>query len=730
MIFCLFVVKTQAQAPMLTGNIFELTPEGKKQALPGANVFWKSTSDGTISDGEGKFSLISNQKSKILIVSYVGFATDTITIDDLSKPIEIVLKNNAELNEVLISERKQGSYLSANIESLTTVVSSEGLKKLPCCNLSESFENNAAVDVVFTDAVSGAKQIQMLGLSGIYSQMLNENRPSVRGLSVPFGLSFVPGAWLESIQISKGAASVINGFESMSGQINYELKKPNTSEKLFANLYGNSEGRGELNLNSAYQFSEHWSTMILAHTSANPIENDMNHDGFMDLPTGKQINFANRWKYDNHQLLETQFGINYLSDSRTGGQISNSDHENSVFGRYTTGIETNRIEGFGKLGFVIPNSDASIGSMFSYSAHEQNSHFGNNSYNASQNSFYGNIIFDTHISGENHKLNAGISFISDVYKQNLNDSVLDFSENVPGVFVQYNYKYAEKLSVIAGIRSDFSSREGLFISPRLHMKFNPAEHTTFRISGGKGYRTAVPVAENISVLASSRKILLSNSSTFESAWNYGASLSQDFEFNNKKSIKITIDYFRTDFTNQVIVNLDKASNVVIFENLNGKSFSNSYQIEIATTPIKFLEINAALRYNDVQLTLNDELQRKPLTPDWKGLLTLSYRTKFSKWQFDITNQFTGKSRIPNTADKPEALQLPEYSKPFYILHLQITRRFKKIDFYAGAENATNYVQKNPILASDDPFGPNFDGSIIWAPLTGRMFFGGLRYTFK
>ena len=695
-------------------------------ALVGVQIHWVNSNVATATDENGEFTIESVPNSNILVFSYIGYNQDSVLVES-NKRLEILLIEDNQIGTVVINKNQNGSYTSQDANLYSTKITEIGLKQLPCCNLSESFENSADVDVSYTDAVSGAKQISMLGLAGVYSQLLVENIPTIRGLASAYGLSFIPGPWMKSIQISKGTATVINGYESTTGQINLELKKPNNSEKLFVNLFTNTHGRMELNANSAFQFNDKLSTMFLIHGSINPLAFDANNDGFADLPETEQFNVINRWKFSNGKGIESQIGFKAMIENRTGGQMDylTTEDKNAFYGME---VNTNRYEVFYKLGSVINFiHGATVGSTFSAIYHKQNSFYGNNDYSGLEKSFYGNVIFEKELFSHEHKLNFGTSLLLDDFSEVFNTKNYDRYEIVPGVFSQYTFEKHDKFSAILGYRADFHNIYGVFHTFRSHFKYNVNTTTTIRASAGRGHRVANIFSENIGVLASSRQIIIDNDLKPERAWNYGISMTKQFRISSRQKISWGADFYRTDFESQVVVDLDADVNQARIYNLNGQSFSNSLQTNLTIEVIKGLIINSAVRYNDVQITMHDELMEKPMVNKFKGILSLSYSTNQDKWIFDVTNQFVGKSKLPNTSQNPIQYQLNNFSSPFYMLHAQITRNFKHFEVYLGGENLTNYTQKNPILASDEPFGDYFDSSIIWGPIIGRKFFLGIRF---
>lgn len=702
--------------------------EHHTETLVNANVYWKGTTRGTITDHEGHFELERKAEDRFLVISFTGYKNDTLEIKENDNDITITMVNGAELSEIVVKGHVKGSYVSTMKSIKTEVISTAGIQKLACCNLSESFENSATVDVGYADAVSGAKQIKMLGLAGKYTRILTEKIPAARGLNGAFGLDYIPGSWMKSIQISKGAASVSNGYESMTGQINVEYKKPVSKELLHINLYANHYGKLEGNINSAFHISDKWSTISLLHASwlDNPV--DDNSDGFLDMPKSKQINVSNRWKYAGEHL-SSHFGIAYINEKRNGGQTNFYKENTSDKDYYGLEINTRHLNFYSKTGIRFHRPSTSIGIIASYDYLDRDAFFGNNQYTGQQYSLFANFIFQTYIFSTAHTINPGLSYKSDVFSEDFNSADFSRNESVPGAFIEYTYSLPEKFTFIAGIRLDENSEFGTFVTPRLHLKYSPFHNFTMRGSVGKGYRTANVFTEQIGILSSSREFIFEEEFKAEEAWNMGMNITKIFDIDNNRSVTLTLDAYRTSFINQVIVDLDQNTREVHFYNLNGDSYANSYQMELSAEPVKRLEITTAFRINDVWITLNDKFTRKPLVSKYKGLLSVSYATNHDKWKFSFTGLANGKSRLPDTSQNPEEYSLDEYSPVYYILHAQITKMFKFVEIYAGGENLTDFKQENPIIAADDPFSDYFDSSMVWGPVSGRKFYVGLRYTF-
>jgi outer membrane receptor for ferrienterochelin and colicins len=745
-------------AQTVTGMVFEKLKENPRSPLTGVNVYWIKTTKGTTTDKNGEFTLSTNGiKDQRMVFSFVGYKQDTIPAD--TSPLSVEMHPaDVLLQQVEIKERNNTFFSKLNARQ-TQVITSGELQRAACCNLAESFETNASVDVSYADAISGAKQIQLLGLSGIYSQIMTENIPLIRGLASIYGLNYIPGPWMESIQVSKGTASVVNGYESVTGQINIEYKKPENAEKLYANIYGNSNLRFEANLDGSIKLNDKLSTLLAAHVDQFHNKFDRNDDSFMDLPKLETYNFFNRWDYINPGKWVSKFGIQYLNETRNGGQMAfdkNSmsfDTTGITDGSKTYGvrIKTERVAGFWKNGFFLKNHpNSSFGLILSGIDQKQNSYFGINQYDSHERNGYANLIFTTSINNDMHKISAGVSYMIDDYIENYNqvqlhydftssdifrlrgDSVVNFVENrtewVPGAYLEYTLNL-KKLTVIAGIRGDYDNLWGFFVTPRMHVRYKFNDKTVIRGSVGMGYRTANILAENSPLFMSQRFFIFDEKLNQEKAINFGLNFSKEFKLFSRKA-EIDLDAYRTSFINQVIVDVDQSPTEVHFYNLDGKSYSNSVQAQFMAEPFKQFNVTLAFRVNDVKQTINGKLMEKPLVGLYKGLVTLSYATKFSRWIFDLTGQLNGSARIPNADNMPPKLVHAGHSPVYFQLLGQVTKRFRYVDIYLGGENLTNYYQKDLIIEYFKPYHSHFDASMVWGPVTGITIYAGLRLTIK
>ena len=741
-VFALFFISSFASAQE---TIKGIVTDEKKQPLFGVNIAWQNSTSGTKTDENGNFSIEKSAEVSVLEISYEGFESQKIIVSSVEN-LFIILKEVNNLKEVTITKTKKSTehslYKVANMQTM----GQKELLKAACCNLSESFSTNPSIDVNFSDAVTGNRQIKMLGLTSPYILITDENIPSVRGASQAYGLSFVPGTWVESIQITKGAGSVINGYESISGQINYEVLKPATDVPFFLNLFASQDDRYEINTHFNTKYSDKLSTTLFVHGNTRVGKNDMNHDHFLDNPIGKQVNILNRWQYNDAEKGWVSFlNLRYMNDEKQAGSIHfNPDTDRLTTNAWGSEINTEKIEISNKTGYVFPDMPyQSFGFQNSFQSHKQESYFGLNQYNIHQKSFFSNLLFNSIISNTKNKFTTGINFAFDKYDEvvDLNFSQ-DFSriDNSVGAFFEYTFDNLDNFSLVAGARIDQHNRLGTFVTPRLHIRYNPWNQAVIRASVGRGKRAANIFAENQQLFASNRDFSILNSDgklyglNPEIAWNYGVSFIQKFKLLGMSS-EVVFDYYVTDFQNQAVVDIDANAQQVLFYNLEGKSFANSFQAEFSIELIKHLNFKSAYKYFDVQTQYSSGQLQKALQAKHRIFGNLSFEThikeKGQQWKFDVTYNWLGEQRLPNTTSNPVGYQLADYAPSFAVMNAQITRTFSStFELYVGGENIGNYKQNNGIVQSENPFGTYFDSSMLYGPVFGQMYYAGLRFKIK
>lgn len=707
------------------------------RVLIGAHVFWKGTTIGVMTSAKGGFTLNRTSEQDTLVVSHLGYRKLELFGPRLSDDMKVTLEQETEyeLDGIDIEAKTQSKQAITLSGIQTERITTRELKKAACCNLSESFETNPSVDVNFADAVSGSKRVRLLGLDGIYSLITVENMPEVRGLSSAYGLTSIPGPWIESIQLSKGVGSVVNGYEAVTGQINVELKKPESAPRLHFNGYGNNVGRYETSLNSAFRLNEKWSTLILLHVNSMQNDIDQNKDGFLDIPRVNQITASNRWQYYNGKI-ESAFGIEVFTEDRMAGEID-FDPSTKVSLRNPWGLMTHqdRVNGYWKLGFVPPENhpERSLGIINKYSYYKVDGHYGVKFYTGANQYWHSNVIFQDRLISKEHLLKLGGSFFYDQYDEVLQDLLNDDlqererTEVAIGTFAEYTYHPNERFTFIAGGRLDDNNLFGLIATPRLHLRYKLKKNLTWRFATGSGQRTPNPFVDHTRLIVSSRRIVLTDDLQQEKAWNFGTSLVYEKNLLGRIA-NVTFDLYHTDFVNRLVMDMDQDLYTVSIYNLNGRSYATVGQLEMNYEILKRLDGRVSYKIQDVKTTFNSDdggdLDAVPFVATRKFLANMSYATKGRRWVFDVTTMRTTPGRLSKSIDL-DGFDTP---RPFWLLNAQASFNIKGFELYLGGENLTAFVQENPIISSDDPFNESFDAANIWAPVFGRTVYLGFRFT--
>lgn len=728
------------------GVINELSMDGNTSPVIGATVNWLGTSEGTVTDDQGFFTLEKIEGIDEIVIRYVGVEPETVKMED-QQIVNIMIKPNFILDEISIKHKKKTTEISFLNTMKIREIDKKELLKAACCSLSESFETTPSIDVSFTDAITGTRKIELLGLAGPNVQIMRENIPYVRGLSALNGLELIPGPWVENMQLNIGSGTVINGPEALTGQINVEIKKPKATtcssnpntpetERLYLGLYGNIMERFELNANTTRSINDRLSTSLILHAAQQNGKHDRNFDGFLDNPLSKQMYLLNRWKYVTKNNLNTQLGVKYSTINKESGQHeelhTNHNHDPSdEF--WLANQNTSRIESWFKMGKVYDNNpNKSFGFMMNYAHHNQKSTFGLKPYNAIQNSFYANLIFSQIIEGTTNKLNYGISYQYDNFQEHLNVISYLRNEILPGIFTEYSTAYGEKWNFVLGLRGDYHNNYGLLINPRIHAKYSPSEFQAWRFSAGRGLRTPTIFAENPGVFASNREIIVLGETDTpyglgqEIAWNAGFSYTQEVMI-NEKSLIFGGEYYYTFFENNVLLDFDTDVNSVSIYNAENGTTGHSVQLHAEYELIKDFSLKAAYRFNDVRSDYLSGRLLKPLISRHRAFLNASVELP-KRWYIDATFNVQGRKRLPNTLQNPLEFQIDEYSPTFYTVNGQISKFFKNgFETYIGVENLLDFRQEDAIIDAANPFGEYFDSSLIWGPIMGRNIYVGVRY---
>ncbi len=735
---CFFSVVAQNQFE-LKGIVTEKTTKGNIEPIVGAQIQWLGEPNAVLTNASGHFQIKSSSMSNQLLIRSIGFVTDTMIVTN-DQFLRVVLVSKTALKELHIQYERKATEISFIDPWKTSTMNEKELFKSACCNLSESFETNPAIDVSYSDALTGTKQIQLLGLATQYTQLTQEMTPGARGIASQIGYGYTPGTWIKSIQVTKGIGSVVNGFESIAGQINTELHQPDEPENIFVNGYYGAGGRSEFNLIVQEKTNSKFSQSILLHASKNWFGTDHNHDGFIDNPIGNQINGMYRFKFENKKGYMIQGGFRVLGDSKNSGQTNITTDS-----LYATTMTANRKEFWVKSGYVFPHKIyKSIGLQLQLSQQNIQTTIGRNFYTGNQNSNYLNLIYQSIIANTNHQFKTGFSLLNDEYDESCkanSDTVLFFKRNdiIPGFFYEYTERLGPRITLVAGMRADIHSLFGLFTTPRIHIKYSPIQNIAIRVSAGKGLRTASILGENMGVLSSSRKFIVPGTITDnnqklkienfeqEKAWNWGGSFTWNFNLNYRKAL-FSLDYFYTFFNNQMIADRYQSADELTIYQLKGASGSYSFQIQLDAEPLKHLDIRLAYRYLNTGFNRNNVFYMQPLIAKHRAFVTVSYQT-YGFWNMDYTVQWNGEKQLP-LLESNDGVQGPKYSTAFLIHHVQLSKSFKKKAgnaVYIGAENLFNFMQNNAIVNAANPWSRNFDASAVWGPIFGTMWYMGFRW---
>lgn len=750
---------------LVKGKVYETTilPNGQTEhvPLPGAYVVNRGSQESTATDLHGFFKLPNVSAGDTVVASMVGYESVGLVYDGEQKFLEFALDPGVALDAAEVEARREATSFSLIDPLNAQAINRKELAKAACCNLSEAFETNASVDASFTDAVTGTKQIRMLGLDGKYSQIQVDNLPGPRGLSAVLGLTFIPGDWVDGIQISKGAGSVTGGYESMTGQINVAMKNPTNADPFHANLYGNGAGRLEWNHVSTHQVSRKWRTALLTHALYNGTQNDRNQDGFLDTPLQRHVIARNEWKYQGDRSLRGEYAATVVRTEVVGGQRSGISSDGTQWGELKQWLTSenpngwlafssvNRLELSGKTGYVWPNAEwRSLGSQFSWIRHDQQHLFGAKSYHGTESHFRGNVLLNDIIGNTNHKYAAGVSYVHDAFDEQADvavDSTRVFArtERVPGAFAEYTWNFRDRLSVIVGGRWDQHNLYGGFFSPRLHARWSASENVSLKFAAGRGWRTPNVFMEQLGLWASQRTWRIdSGPQGFapEVSTNLGLNLTSKFRLNYREA-SLAVDVYRTTFENRLVVDLERPDEVHVYA-LLGESSATSAQVEFDWSVHRRLDLRVAYRFVDARTDrLSDPSATwDPFVPRHRAFSQASWASKTgengSQTRIDATLQWVGEQRLPSTTESPTLFQRPDVGKGFAQLNLQFSQDFSDaLGLYVGVENVTNVRQERPIIGaaygdavvSQEDFDNHFDASLVYGPIFGRMYYAGLRW---
>lgn len=733
----IFIVGLLFPCALFSQSISGKVTSDRNEPLNGASVFWLNTTIGVTADIDGVFELSTKDiAQRLLVASYVGYKSDTIEITN-QKYVTFQLKESeSSLGAVMIKQKRDGVIISNKIPIKTEQITQAELSKAACCDLAGCFETQTTVQPQTTNVITNSKELRILGLSGVYSQVLIDGLPMIQGLSFTYGISSTPGTVVDKINISKGANSVLQGFESISGQINVETKDPDNTDKLYLNAYINSFGEKHLNANYASKIGK-WSNLTALHSVQPAGEFDGDDDTFLDVPKLTRYVISNKLKYGDELDWgwNSRIGVRFVNEERIGGQTNfNENTDKGSTDIYGQTVNINQPEIWTKTGFRL-NDTHNFVLLASSFYQDQESYFGTIKYDANQTNFYGNIQYEHSYSGNILKtglsfrylnLEEDISFTENLLQRGYAGNYAR-QESIAGVFAENTMSLLDdKLTWIAGVRVDNHNQFGTILTPRTLLKYDIAPNTVVRANIGTGWRTVNLFSENIGLLVSSRDIIFQEPLEPEKALNTGINLTQKFEGTNVTGF-FSADYYRTDFQNQIFPDYDTDPTLAIIENFKGKSVSNTFQAEVYLNFYERFEFKTGYSFLDVYREIEGEKVLLPFNPRHKVVTTLGYKPLSDRFQVDMNIHWFGEQRLPNTQSNPAEFQRPGFSETFMLFNAQFTYKFKKYEIYAGCENILDFRQKRPIVGWQDPFGPFFDTSFVWGPTRGRELYLGVRF---
>lgn len=724
-----FSVNAQTIKGKVTGD--------KNEPLAGASIYWLNTSISTRTNEQGEFGIKQpSDNLKKLVASFVSYKSDTIEVDDHTS-IHFKLIISKALPNVTVTGKRPGQYISNINPFKTEVITSLELNKGACCDLAGCFNTNASVQPATTNIVTNAQELRILGLSGVYNQVLLDGFPLIQGLSYTYGISAIPGPLVDNIYVSKGANSVLQGWEGISGQINVETIEPDKADKFFFNSYLNSFR--EKQLNGYYSFKKkRWSNLLAAHTVLPASKWDKDKDNFLDLPLVTRYEVYDKLKYGNENDFgwSSHIGVRFTNEKRIGGQTffnpSTDEGKTSAYGQI---VNINQPELYTKTTYRFDDSKRVV--LFASAQYQnQNSWYGLTKYDAKQTMFNATFQFEWKYKDESN-FKAGISYRYFNLDENISFSQNPLNktyagdykklENIPGVFAENVFYFGkEKFTWITGARLDHHNEFGFIFTPRTLLKYSPTEKTSIRASIGYGWRTANVFSENIFLLASQRDVIFNGTLQPEKAWNTGINFTQKFGKNNFEGY-FSADYYYTRFLNQIFPDYNNDPTKAYIGNFTGLSASNAFQAELNLKLFKRVDLRTSYNFLDVYRKIGDQKELLPFNPRNKILNAISYKPINNKWHIDANIQWFGVQQLPNTSSNPPQYQRPDKSKPYTTVNAQVTYNFKNFEVYAGCENIFDFRQQQPIISWQDPFSPYFDTSSAWGPTKGREGYIGLRY---
>lgn len=710
--------------------------------IPYANVYLRKTKIGTSSNDTGLYELKNIPKaSYTLIISSIGFKTKALkitVINDEQITRNVTLLADDSLDEIVISGTLR-PVSKTNSPVPVEVYSETFFRKNPTPSIFESLQNINGVRPQLNCSVCNTGDIHINGLEGPYTFVLIDGMPIVSGLSTVYGLTGIPQALIERVEIVKGPASTLYGSEAVGGIINVITKKPTNAPVLATDVLTNSWGEVNTDISISYKASDKVQGLLGVNYFNFQNRIDNNNDNFTDMTLQNRISIFNKINIERKSNKVFTIAGRYVYEDRWGGEM---DWEKEFRGGneiYGESIYTNRWETFGT--YELPTTE-NLNFQFSANGHYQDSYYGETSYDATQLIGFGQLVYNKKL-GLKHDLLLGAAYRYTFYDDNtfatLNENGFENNPSIihlPGVFAQDEISLSARKKLLLGVRWDHNSVHGNIFSPRLNYKWNSRNKSNIvRLSVGNGFRVANVFTEDHAALTGARTVKFDGELNPETSWN--ANINYVKKINTENTF-VTLDAsaFYTYFNNRILPDYETDPSKIIYANLEGFSVSQGVSLNADFLFTNGLAINAGTTLMEVSVTENNIKRQQLLTESFSGVWSISYRFD-NNFSIDYTGSLYGPMRLPLLGENdPRA----EYSPWFSIQNIQLTKKFNNNwEVYGGVKNLLNFTPAaNSINSADNPFDVEvdtktnperaFDPSYVYASNQGIRTFAGIRYT--
>ena len=717
-IICFLTLQFPLYSQSLSGTIKSDIP------IPFASISVKGQSIGTASNADGFFEINDIKAGSYeLVFSAIGFnkLKKNISIQAGKNTLDIILEPSSyDIEQVVVTGTMKETFLSTSPVKVD-VVTQKFLKKVATSNVMEVIENVNGVQKQINCGVCGTNDIHINGMEGPYTLVLINGMPVMSSLSTVYGFNGIPTSLIKQIEIIKGPSSTLYGTEAVAGVINILTKEPLDVSTIELESFITSHF--EKNIDFAYA-PKMKKVDVLLSGNYFKMDNflDDNKDNFTDIPFSERLSLFNQWNFKRKSRKKFSLSAKYFQEDRSGGVKEWNENLRGNDSIYGESIYTDRIEL--AASYELPmDEDVRIDASYNY--HHQDSYYGNTKYEAFQNIYFANLIWNKSI-GHNHDFISGLSYR---YQTFMDSTLANINERkfIPAFFVQDEITLNRKWTSLLGIRTDYHDEHRFIFSPRMNLKFKPKTYTTFRLNAGTGFRLVNLFTEDHAFLTGSREVLVVEDLKPEESYNINLNANHIFSL-GRSTGTIDIDAFYTYFTNKITPDYDVNSNQIIYANLDGFSVSRGLAFNIQQNFEIPLSIKAGGTFLDVYSVYDNNIRENELfAPSFTGVFSLSYNWDKINTSIDWIAKVTSPMSLPTF---PYPFERVEESPWFSQHHLQIKKVFSEsLTAFIGVKNVFNYTQESPLVDWQNPFGDDFDTSYAYGPLQSRRFLFGLSVKF-